>query len=99
MEGNAMISGAVWKRDASGIEHPSREAILAFMREQCAEYEKNRISEHLLTDCVPCNRIHAWLKQDSHSLNQIFDMSRGPYYPELQSHQVLLHMRRGVPFT
>jgi|SRR5579859_2229215 len=94
-----MSSDAVWKRDASGVEHPSREAILAFIREQCAEDEKNCINEHLLTGCVPCNRIYTGLKQDSNSLNHLFYMSPRLYYPGLQSNQVLLHMRRGVPLT
>ena len=94
-----MSSDAVWKRDVSGIEHPSHEAILAFIRKQCAEDENNRIDEHLLTGCVSCNRAHIVLKQDSNLLNQLFDMSHGLYYPELQSNQVLLHMQRDVPLT
>src|SRR5690242_17675819 len=94
-----MSIDAVWKQDASGVEHPSREAILAFIREQCAEDEKNRINEHLLTDCVSCNRIHTGLRQDSNALKLLFDMSYGFSYPELQSNQVWLHMQRGVPLT
>jgi hypothetical protein len=94
-----MSSDTAWKRDASGVEHPSREIILAFIREQCAEDEKNRIHEHLLTDCVSCNRIHTGLRQDSNALNLLFDMSYGFYYPELHSNQVLLHIQRETPLT
>ena len=94
-----MSSDAVWKRDANGVEHPSREALLASIREQCTEREKNRINEHLLSGCVPCNRIHTGLKQDSNPLNHLYHMSRRLYYPELQSNQMLLHMRRGVSLT
>lgn len=94
-----MSSDPVWKRDAIDSEHPSREAILAFIREQCAELEKNSINEHLLTGCVPCNRIHTESKQSIHALNHLNYMSRYLYYPEVQSNQVLLHMRRGVPLT
>lgn len=94
-----MSSDPVWKRDANGIEHPSREALLAFMCEQCAEHEKYRINEHLLTGCVPCNRIYTESKQSSNALSHLNSMSRYLYYPELQSNRVLLHMQRGVPFT
>src|SRR5947209_3911418 len=94
-----MSSDPVWKRDANGVEHPSREALLAFIREQCTEHEKRCIDEHLLTGCVPCNRIHTESKQSSNALNHLSHMSRYLYYPELQSNQVLLHMRRGEPLT
>lgn len=94
-----MSSDTVWKRGAIGLEHPSREALLAFIRDQCTEDEKNRIDEHLLTDCFLCNRIYTELKQDSNSLSQLFDMSQRHYSPVLHSNQVLLHMRRGEPLT
>src|SRR5579872_915616 len=94
-----MSSDPLRKRDASGVEHPSREAILAFMREQCAAHEKNHINEHLLTGCIPCNRLYTDLKQSSTALNHLNSMSRYLYYPELQSNQVLLHIQRGVPLT
>ena len=94
-----MSGDVAWKQDAISIEHPSREALLAFIREQCAEDEKKCIDEHLLTGCVTCNSMHTGLKQDSNSLGQLFDMSRRFYYPELQSYQTWLHMQRGVPLT
>ena len=94
-----MSGDSVWKRDANGVEHPPREALLAFMREQCTEYEKHRINEHLLTGCVPCNRIQTESKQSSNPLNHLHSMSRYLYYPELESNQVLLHLRRGMPLT
>lgn len=94
-----MSSEPVWKRDAIVSEHPSREAIFAFIRKQCAEPEKNTINEHLLSGCVPCNRILTESKQSIHALNHLNYMSRYLYYPEVQSNQVLLHMRRGVPLT
>lgn len=94
-----MSSDTVWKRGAIGREHPSREALLAFIREQCTEDEKSRIDEHLLTDCFLCNRMYTELKQDSNSLSQLFDMSQRHYDPVLHSNQVFLHMRRGKPLT
>ncbi|HEY6539558.1 MAG TPA: hypothetical protein VIZ18_01415 [Ktedonobacteraceae bacterium] len=94
-----MSSDPLWKRDASGVEHPSREALLAFIREQCAAHEKNRINEHLLTGCELCNRLHTELKQSSNALNYLNHMSRYLYYPELQSNQMLLHVQRGVPLS
>lgn len=99
MVDSVMSSDAVWKRDGSGVEHPSRAAILAFIRKQCAEDEKNRIDEHLLSGCDLCNQVYTGLKQDSNLLNQLFDMSHRLYYPELQLNQVFLHMQRGVPLT
>jgi hypothetical protein len=94
-----MSSDLTWKRDANGVEHPARETLLAFIREQCSEHEENRINEHLLAGCVPCNRLHAILTQDSNALNQLKHMSRYLYYPELQSNQVLFHIQRGEPLT
>jgi hypothetical protein len=94
-----MSSDLAWKRDANGVEHPAREALLAFIREQCSEHEKNRINEHLLAGCVPCNRLHATLTQDSNPLNQLKHISRYLYYPEFQSSQVLFHLQRSEPLT
>jgi hypothetical protein len=94
-----MSSDPMWKRDANGVEHPMPETLLAFMREQCAEHEKSRINEHLLTGCVPCSRVRAGLTLSSNALNQLKYMSRYLYYPELQSNQVLLHAQRGEPLT
>ena len=94
-----MSSNAVWKKDASGVEHPAHELILAFMRGQCSEHEKSRISGHLLAGCVRCNELHAGLTQESAALNQLKHMSRYLYYPELQPGQVLLHAQRGEPLT
>jgi hypothetical protein len=89
----------MWKRDANGVEHPTSETLLAFMREQCTEHEKSRINEHLLTGCVTCNRVRAGLTPSSNALNRLKYMSRYLYYPELQSNQVLLHAQRGEPLT
>jgi hypothetical protein len=94
-----MSSDSLWKRDANGVEHPTHEALLAFIREQCTEREKNHINEHLLAGCAPCNRLHTELKQSSNTLNHLKYMSRYLYYPELQSNQVLLHIQRGEPLT
>jgi hypothetical protein len=94
-----MSSNPMWKRDANGVEHPTPETLLAFMREQCTEHEKSRINEHLLTGCVPCNRVRAGLTPSSNALNRLKHMSRYLYYPELQSNQVLLHAQRGEPLT
>lgn len=94
-----MSSDPKWERDANGVEHPTPETLLAFMREQCTEHEKSRINEHLLTGCVPCNRVRAGLTLSSNALNQLKYMSRYLYYPELQSNQVLLHAQRGEPLT
>ena len=94
-----MSSNPMWKRDANGVEHPTSETLLAFMREQCTEHEKSRINEHLLTGCVPCSRVRARLTLSSNALIQLKYMSRYLYYPELQSNQVLLHAQRGEPLT
>lgn len=94
-----MSSDPTWKRDANGVEHPTRETLLAFIREQCSEQERSRVNEHLLAGCVPCNRLHVSLIQASSPLNHLKHMSRYLYYPELQSNQVLLHMQRGEPLT
>ena len=85
--------------DANVIEHPTQEALLAFICEQCTEHEQNRIQQHLLAGCEPCNQRHADLKQSSHTLHYLKHMSRYLYYPEVQSNQVLLHMKRGEPLT
>src|ERR1700694_915580 len=94
-----MSSDLMWKRDANGVEHPTPETLLAFMREQCTEHEKSRMNEHLLTGCVPCSRVRARLTLSSNALIQLKYMSRYLYYPELQSNQVLLHAQRGEPLT
>src|SRR5450755_1859796 len=94
-----MVSDLMWKRDALGVEHPTREILLAFIGEQCSEHEKSCISEHLLAGCVPCNQLHKGLSQDCDALNHLNHMSRYLYYPELQSKQVLLHAQRGEPLT
>ena len=94
-----MSSDLVWKRDASGVEHPSQAALLAFIREQCAAPEKSRINEHLLTGCDSCTRLHTELKQNSNALNHLKLMSHYLYYPELQSNQVWSHIQRGEPLT
>ena len=94
-----MSSNPVWKKDASGVEHPTHELILAFIRGQCSEQEGNRISGHLHAGCVPCNRLHTGLTQESAALNQLKHMSRYLYYPELQPGRVLLHAQRGEPLT
>src|SRR5579863_2258371 len=94
-----MSSDLTWKRDANGVEHPTPEILLAFIREQCSEYEQNRVNEHLLAGCGPCNRLHAYLKQSSHPLNHLKYVSSYLYYPELRSNQILLHMQRGEPLT
>lgn len=94
-----MSSEPLRKRDASDVEHPSQGALLAFIREQCAAHEKNRINEHLLTGCASCNRLYAELKQTSNTLNYLNSMPRYLFYPELQSNQLLLHAQRGVPLT
>lgn len=94
-----MSSDLVWKRDASGVEHPSQAALLAFIREQCAAHEKSRIDEHLLTGCDSCTRLHTDLKQSSNALNHLKLMSHYLYYPELQSNQVWSHIQRGEPLT
>lgn len=89
----------MWKKDADGIEHPTHEILLAFIREQCSEQEKSRIGEHLHAGCAPCNRLHAGLTQDSDALKHLMDVSRYPDYSELQSNQVWLHMQRGEALT
>src|SRR6202165_144147 len=94
-----MSSDLMWKRDANGVEHPTPETLLAFMREQCTELEKSRINEHLLAGCVPCGRVRAGLTPSSNALDQLKYMSRCQYYPELQSNQVLLHAQRGEPLS
>ncbi len=94
-----MSSNPVWKKDASGVEHPTHELILAFIRGQCSEHEKSRISGHLYAGCVPCNRLHAGLTQESATLNQLKHLSRYLYYPEIQPERVLLHTQRGEPLT
>jgi hypothetical protein len=94
-----MSSDPLWKRDASGVEHPPQAALLAFIREQCAEHEKSRINEHLLTGCASCNRLHTDLKQSSNALNHLNHMPHYLYYPELQSNQVWSHIQRGEPLT
>ncbi len=94
-----MSSNPVWKKDASGVEHPTHELILAFIRGQCSEHEKSRISGHLHAGCVPCNGLHAGLTQESATLNQLKHISRYLYYPELQSNKILLHAQRGEALT
>ncbi len=94
-----MSSNPTWKRDANGVEHPTPEILLAFMREQCTEHEKSRINEHLLTGCAPCKRVRSGVAPSNNALNQLKYMSRYLYYPELQSNQVLLHAQRGEPLT
>ncbi len=80
-------------------EHPTREALLAFICEQCSAHEKNRINEHLQSGCAPCNRLRADLTQSSNALNHLKYMSGCLSYPELQSNQVLFHMQRGESLT
>lgn len=94
-----MSSNLLWQRGANGVEHPAQDILLAFVREQCTEQERNRIQEHLQAGCVPCNRLRTELKQSSHALSYLKHMSRYLYYPELQSNQVLLHVQRGKPLT
>ncbi len=94
-----MSSNPVWKKDASGVEHPTHELILAFIRGQCSEHEGSRISGHFHAGCVPCNRLHIRLTQESATLNQLKHMSRYLYYPQLQPGRVLLHAQRGEPLT
>lgn len=94
-----MSGSSLWKRDAKGAQHPVQELLLAYIREQCTEHEQNRVQEHLLAGCAPCNQHHTELKQSSHALNHLKYMSRYLYYPELQSNQVLPHMKRGEPLT
>ena len=94
-----MASDLLWKKDADGIEHPTHEILLAFIREQCSEQEESRIDEHLHTGCVSCNRLHSGLTQDSDALKHLMDVSRYPDYPELQANQVWLHMQRGEALT
>lgn len=94
-----MSSDPTWKGDANGVAHPTRETLLAFIREQCDEHEKNRINEHLLAGCASCNRVRADLTQSSNALNSIKQMPGYLCYPELQSSQVLYHMQRGEPLT
>ena len=94
-----MSCDPTWKRDANGVEHPTREILLAFICEQCSAHEKNRINEHLRSGCVPCNQLHADLTQSSNALNHLKCMSSYLYYPELQSKQVLFHMQRGESLT
>lgn len=94
-----MSSNPVWKKDASGVEHPTHELILAFIRGQCSEHEGSRIRGHLHAGCVPCKRLHTGLTQESATLNQLKHISRYLYYPELQPGRVLLHAQRGEPLT
>jgi hypothetical protein len=94
-----MSSNPVWKKDASGVEHPTHELIFAFIRGQCSEHEESRIRGHLYAGCVPCNRLHAGLTQESATLNQLKYISRYLYYPEIQPERVLLHAQRGEPLT
>src|ERR1700730_536170 len=94
-----MVSDLPWKRDANGIEHPVDESLLAFIRGQCAEHEKRRVSGHLLAGCVSCNQLNSRLLQSNNTLNHLKHMSRYLYYPELKPEQVLAHARRGVPLT
>ncbi|HKV57063.1 MAG TPA: hypothetical protein VJO32_02240, partial [Ktedonobacteraceae bacterium] len=70
-----MASDLLWKRDANGIEHPTHEILLAYIGEQCSEHEKSLIDEHLLAECVPCNRLHASLTQDSNVMKHLMDVS------------------------
>lgn len=93
-----MASDLLWKKDANGIEHPAHEILLAGIREQCSEQEKSRIREHL-TGCASCSWLHSGLTQDSSALDQLMDISRYPYYHELQSNQIWLHMQRGEALT
>ena len=94
-----MSSDPMWKRDANGVEHPTPDTLLAFMREQCAEHETSRVNEHLQTGCVPCSQVRARLTLSSNALNQLKYMPGYRYYPELQSNQILLHAQRGEPLT
>src|SRR5579872_4343378 len=94
-----MSSDPMWERDANGVEHPGREVLFAFIRKQCSEPEKRRVSEHLLAGCVPCKQLCIGLAEDSAALNHLQYMSRHLYYPELQSNQILLHAQRGEPLT
>ena len=94
-----MSSDPTWKRDTKGVEHPTRETLLAFICEQCSAYEENRINEHLQLGCMPCNRLRADLTQSRNALSHLKHMSSYLSYPELQSNQVLLHMRRGESLT
>jgi hypothetical protein len=94
-----MSRNPTWKRDVKGVEHPARETLLACIREQCPEQEKNRINEHLLGGCAPCNLLHDDLKQSTNELDFLKHISRHLYYPELQSNQVLSHIQRGEPLT
>jgi hypothetical protein len=94
-----MSRNPTWKQDTKGAEHPARETLLACIREQCPEQEKNRINDHLLSGCAPCNLLHNDLKQSSFELDCLKHISRHLYYPELQSNQVLDHIQRGEPLT
>src|SRR5260370_33103579 len=94
-----MCSNAVWRKAPSGVEHAADELILDFIVGQCSEQETGRMSRHLYAGCVPCNRLHAGLTQESATLNQLKHISRYLYYPEMQPERVLLHAQRGEPLT
>jgi hypothetical protein len=88
-----MTVGSSWAIDANRKGHPVNHLLFAFIRGECPELEKP-IQAHLAV-CPQCSQVFVGLSQSSKALDQLKSWYLS--YPEINSEQILAHVKRGIP--